>query len=66
MKPVTAKAPVTAKLTVRMDLSNHHWLELSRYSFEENTQSSSNFNWDDEIDSALLTEALNKLREAIL
>ena len=66
MKPLTAKAPVTAKLTVRMDLSNGHWLEMWRDSFEENTQSSSNFNWDDEIDSSLLVEALNKLEAAIL
>lgn len=60
------KQPLTAKLTVRMDLSNHHWLELSRYSFEENSQSSSNFNWDDEIDGSRLEEALNKLAEAII
>ena len=66
MKPLTAKAPVTAKLTVRMDLSNHHWIEMSRHTFEENTQSSANFNWDDEIDSSLLVEALNKLEEAII
>ena len=58
--------PLTAKLTVRMDLSNGHWIEMSRHTFEENTQSSSNFNWDDEIDSSLLVEALNKLGEAIL
>ena len=66
MKPLTAKAPVVAKLTVRMDLSNGHWLEMSRHTFEENTQSSSNFNWDDEIDSSAVNEALNKLQEAII
>ena len=58
--------PLTAKLRVQIDLSNGHWIELSRYTFEDNTVSSANFNWDDEIDSSMLEEALNKLQEAVL
>ena len=61
-----SKIPLTAKLRVQIDLSNGHWVELSRYTFEDNTIASADFNWDDDIDSSKMEEAINKLQEAIL
>ena len=58
--------PLTARLTVMIDLSNGHWIQLERFTFEDSSRASANFNYDDEIDGTLLEEALNKLQEAIL
>ena len=56
----------SARLEVRIDLPDMKWLTLGKWTHEDNTTASANFNWDDDIDNSKLEEAIKILEEAVL
>ena len=58
--------PLTAKLEVRIDLSNGVWISMDKHTLNGNPITSANFNTDDLIDENVMRECLDKLEEAII